>query len=514
MPLSTLLGLWHSPNRGRALLLAIPSLFVAIILMGTLLWAWIGTESGIKRNYERAAQDAVAKAAQANRDGDEDLSKKQLNRAKIYWTKLVEIEPEELDYKFELFQIALAERDLALSRTLLKGLAPRDNPGHARAHIFRADTAIRQALLTKTISPLDFAQSQLDLALGLEPNNVEANIKLADLNFQKGNLEEALEIYKRYREEFPVFIFKIVRILGALDRLPEATPLIEDSLEDYRRMAEQYPENFPLWERFVRCYVLLRQFPEAEQILVDKRETLESAEDKVVLDNLISQVNYFWAMDMLIGMEFLSAAQRETRFESHLGKLAKALRLDSSSLRVRRQLTILGSSNRTIALAARQLYDPRNSPDTADVTELQIAGSYEVLNGDRQLGIQLLEAGLERAPDNHVILNNLAYSIRQSDPERALEFAEKAVQLDPNQVGYRDTRGHIYMIRRQYEKAIGDFREVEKRRPEEIKLLEAIEACFRQVNLERDANIYRAKIERLEARRPQQNDPSQPGNNN
>lgn len=73
-------------------------------------------------------------------------------------------------------------------------------------------------------------------------------------------------------------------------------------------------------------------------------------------------------------------------------------------------------------------------------------GNYWAENNKNQKAIEHYIAALPRSPGNHVLLNNLAYVLMRNGEEgRALAYADKALELSPNNVSYADTKANILL---------------------------------------------------------------------
>ena len=68
--------------------------------------------------------------------------------------------------------------------------------------------------------------------------------------------------------------------------------------------------------------------------------------------------------------------------------------------------------------------------------------------------IQQLEAALVYSPDDFVLLNNLAWHLRESSPARALRYSDKAVQLAPDVPSVIDTRAMVLLANGELDRAI------------------------------------------------------------
>ena len=67
-----------------------------------------------------------------------------------------------------------------------------------------------------------------------------------------------------------------------------------------------------------------------------------------------------------------------------------------------------------------------------------------LLNFDRTEDAVILFTKLHNAsPDNLLVLNNLAWNLRDSDPDKAMEFAERAQELRPDSPAIKSTMAVI-----------------------------------------------------------------------
>jgi len=77
---------------------------------------------------------------------------------------------------------------------------------------------------------------------------------------------------------------------------------------------------------------------------------------------------------------------------------------------------------------------------------LSALGSVRFLAGDTEGALDAYERVLEIQPDSVQALNFIAYTLADEDldPERALPYAERAVEMDPQNGFVRDTLGWVY----------------------------------------------------------------------
>jgi tetratricopeptide (TPR) repeat protein len=89
--------------------------------------------------------------------------------------------------------------------------------------------------------------------------------------------------------------------------------------------------------------------------------------------------------------------------------------------------------------------------------------------GRRKEASQAYEASLRFNNEDGVVLNNLAYLIAENggDLDQALTFAQRAKQKMPNQAGFIDTIGWIYLKKNLPDNALEIFEDLVRRKPDE-----------------------------------------------
>ena len=86
----------------------------------------------------------------------------------------------------------------------------------------------------------------------------------------------------------------------------------------------------------------------------------------------------------------------------------------------------------------------REHPDDVPARQA-LASSYIELNRPRD-AIAQHEQSLKVSENNPIVLNDLAWLLRETDPERALQLAKKASSIAPNSVSIMDTVAAILLI--------------------------------------------------------------------
>ncbi|MDP3440343.1 MAG: tetratricopeptide repeat protein, partial [Azonexus sp.] len=86
-------------------------------------------------------------------------------------------------------------------------------------------------------------------------------------------------------------------------------------------------------------------------------------------------------------------------------------------------------------------------------------GDVAIARKDYALAAQHYRTALEMQPDNPLILNNLAWVSGQLKSPKAIEYAEKATQLSPNQPPFMDTLAMLLADKGETVKAIEILRQ-------------------------------------------------------
>ena len=77
---------------------------------------------------------------------------------------------------------------------------------------------------------------------------------------------------------------------------------------------------------------------------------------------------------------------------------------------------------------------------------------------------------LEKTPNNILILNNYAWSLQHAGDTRALDYAERAYKLAPDNTAVMDTLAEILMTRGQTGRAIQLFRQALSKSPDNTEI--------------------------------------------
>lgn len=90
---------------------------------------------------------------------------------------------------------------------------------------------------------------------------------------------------------------------------------------------------------------------------------------------------------------------------------------------------------------ARQRLEGLLSKDSGNQTARHRLADIDTMRGNNDAAILLIRDEVSREPRNAEAYNNLAYLLIEKEPDEALKFAQKAVEMAPDHAAYSDTLG-------------------------------------------------------------------------
>lgn len=120
-----------------------------------------------------------------------------------------------------------------------------------------------------------------------------------------------------------------------------------------------------------------------------------------------------------------------------------------------------------------------------------IAAVYDKLN-IWQKSDSLYQWALKKEPENSLLLNNYSYSLAQRGIylEKALEMVNRALENDPENGAYLDTKGWIYFKMEDYNLAIEFIKKALDYREESSEVLEHLGDVYEKVDQKDNADYY------------------------
>lgn len=343
----------------------------------------------------------------------------------------------------------------------------------------------------------DTARQRLQEALEHQPDHPRLLLKLAELSFAAGNMEEAESLLQQARLAQPEALepaLVLTRLRIAQRRLKDAAAILEslrerhgqhpewmteqarvqlarrefaDAADTLEKLLADYPDNQTLRERLALAKVGLGKLEDARSIyqgLLDDTGGRHAG--------ALSQLARIHARqgETDEALEFIARLEQE--FPEEVAAtvlrgdvLATAGRLDEAAATYREALegsdsgAILLRLARVIELggdregANRVMQEWINAHPEDRTVKLALAGRQQSA-GDTGAARRHYEELLRQSPDNPVALNNLAWIYLEMNDPSALQFAEAAHELVPENAAILDTVGWVRLKNGKVESAL------------------------------------------------------------
>ncbi len=324
------------------------------------------------------------------------------------------------------------------------------------------------------------ARQQFQKAVELRPDYFLAWVALAQLQVGRGEFDSAQktadEILSRDRNNATAMLIKSAALMG-MRKFPESRALLDN-------MLKANPNSTDVYYQLGLLNLSESKFKDAEAAF-RKAYDLNPTQAR----GLMGVVETYMAQnktDEALAVLQKEAAKAPNRLEFHLAGgnvCARAGKFDQALAEYQKVLDGLDKNAKArggVFLRIGETYR-RKGDDSSAITALQKA--REVIPEDDNvlttLGLtldhagrwseakQLYEATLKMAPNNAVVLNNLAFLMAEhgGDLDDALTKAQRAKQLLPSMGEVSDTLGWIYLKKNLSQQAIDIFKELTTKAP-------------------------------------------------
>lgn len=449
-PVATLLGFLHAwlvTRRVRELALSVPAVLMAAPFAYV---AWAGatqSDGQIATRYKEAVRDA--------------LEVGEAERAQLFERKLAQLGVDTRRTDFRNASAIAADGDMATAYARMKRLAPADQLGYAPAHAW-----IVQRLLTEELT----AEEEPALAESSEGGESQ-RLALAEQHLERldehgstgpgiaqlrafvraatGAYAEAAAELEAYVSQSSDLAAMRMRYLVAAKQLPPARAQAEQLLQLYAREAPtESSDREPDYAAWALAAELTGDDRQLEQALDRWRgEDLSNPR----MTKLLAALRRRQVEKLLV--------TRTANPESLVDRLVQAAELGSSRRWINRQVTRIAAGDQashTGKLAWERLASAEEAPESLR----EIVATTAASRGDIRTAQQLFRRLIAEGSDDSSAWNNYAWTLAQPpepDYEAALEAVNRALQSEPQDYRYRETRGQVLIKLSRWQEAIADL---------------------------------------------------------
>jgi putative PEP-CTERM system TPR-repeat lipoprotein len=328
-------------------------------------------------------------------------------------------DPANVSAYIALAQIALHEGQESQSIALLSNAVK----------VAPSDHAPRLALATYQTSQGKFqdARATLNALLQISPNDPEALLQIGQIQFMEGDAYRAVETFRSlagiYTDSAGTYVLLAKALNTTKDRLA--------AIDAAKRAVELDPYS-PKVRSLLIEYLIIGGRP--DEALANAREyaSVHPGPDADLL--LVSALIRLKRADEANAYLTSRLAAKPDRF--------LAVRLSQLAME-------MGNRKKAVAVLLEWL---RKKPDDFDVRRQY--GSLLMQIGDTASAQKEFESLLKQRPEDPVVLNNLAWILRDDDPARAFTLVSLAVKVVPDSTQIMDTLAWMKFQRRDLQGAL------------------------------------------------------------
>ncbi len=355
------------------------------------------------------------------------------------------------------------------------------NPGNASAAHNLANMEIQEGNLEQ-------ARGYYDQVLAQQPGHLRTLLKLAQLEVAQGNYDASLEWLQTAIEKNPeelsprLHLSRVYLTNGQPDKARalltpsimnryKEQPALLTLLSDIELATGKTGEAIATLEDLVR---LTPNSAEARYLLakayaisgneVKSRAALQKAlaRDPNHVKSRISQMRQLVAAGQVDrAREILDVMV--SKYPEHPEVIAQRAWFAGQAADTQEAVTAYEkayalTSVRELALELSKAHLKNNDPESAtavledwvasnpeDGTVWASLGNIYLILGDENKTVTAYESALQADPENELVLNNLAWTLREKEPKAAMEYAQKAYDINPESAVVMDTMGVILL---------------------------------------------------------------------
>lgn len=429
-------------------------------------------------NRKLAARYQVALAA-AIEIGDD-------RQANLYRQKLMQLGVQTDSGAFQT-AIAIAEKgDIAEAYNMMQKLASADSPGYQWAHLWQAQQLIDGNIRMPPSESLPLALNHLDQVKTRSGDLAQIEYLKGMAYFKMGRVDDAVNSLKNAAREMPVAYALLMQICSSngdtesarsnaneiwahlkrkkIDRKTLSSAELQwqmtaaNLLGDPDKVAQSAGEWFDAYPDAPKA-----RFNYALSLLRIVNAWLDDVDDRwEVKGELIPVQQLKEAADMMLDQEF----------DQVRATLARIWKMRNSSVKVK-----------TFYNRILDVDDSQEEPVQLSGRAIEFFGTSAAAEGDWETADGLLAKATEADPTWGLAWNNRAFVLREAFPDRldeAIGYADKAIELQPNDAEFRETRGMLLLKAERWEAAVPDLEMavnglVEQSKPIHLALAKAYE---------------------------------------
>lgn len=379
----------------------------------------------------------------SNLKGAAYMGKKDFANARSSFEKAISLQPTYFSAVANLAKLDLQDKKPDLAKKRFEALLEKDKKN------IQAMTALANLALSQ--GQQKEATTWLERSSQANPDVLQPSLLLALHYLRSGEKEKALNFTQKLQGSNP----SSPEVLDLLAQVQFANGNKSAALESYQKLATMKSDSAPVQLRIASMHMAMQNqaaaadalkkalelqpdYVDAQQALASLEESRGNHEQALVIarqlqkNNSKSPAGFELEGALLIAQNKPEPAVKAFEQAFAIGKNGTLM------VKLHAALTQAGKGKEADIRLAQWL---KEHPDDA-AARIYLAEIYLAANQNKS-AIEQYQAILNNNPSHVPALNNLAWLYQQEKDPRALEFAEKAHQLAPENPGAQDTLGWI-----------------------------------------------------------------------
>lgn len=410
--------------------------------------------------------------------GQKNLLSDELPTSQLYLQKAISTQG--IDARLALFYLARSyeeQKDFERADSLMSSLAPIDSIGYPAAHRYMALRIDEDSLGRSASIDLDGWKWHLSHA---DNQDLPALQKAwGDYFMLLGDFKEALTHYRKAAEEDPTYLLQVAELEMRHGEISNVRSVLTTAKERLTARAIADPKDARIRLLLATSLYNLGELPETERLLKESLAAGDLSPEQAADFRRFLAAVFIKAYDQhveQIGLDSADAVAEGFKY------LQNALESDPNSQMALARLAEFARGSPERAEAGRQALRKLIAGGQASAMAHFALGTIETAAGNQELALLNMKQGMAINPQLSVLANNLAFLISEqegADLEGALQLANQAIDTDPQQPDYLDTRAGILVRQGKLAAAAVDYQRAlelaEDPKPYQEKLAEIYE---------------------------------------
>ncbi|EHR71952.1 putative PEP-CTERM system TPR-repeat lipoprotein [Burkholderiales bacterium JOSHI_001] len=376
---------------------------------------------GARKSFEKALQIDPLHFSAASSLAALDLAEQKPQDARARFEAILAKEPKHAQALLALAQLASGSGGKKEEVIALLARAVDANPTDERPRLRLIDQHLRSNDLKQAMSSARDATAAL-------PNSVDILDALGTVQMRSGEVNQAIATFTKVSTMLPLSPMPHLRLAAA----HEANKDMASAEQSVQKALEIKPDLLETQRALILLQIKAKKFAEALKVA----KTVQQQRPK-------SQVGYAYEAEV-----FAAQSNWDPAIAAYRKALEQAATPDLA-IKLNMVLQTAGKSAEATTQAQAWMKEHPKDPNFP-----QFLGTVAIGKKDFASAEKHLQTVLQLQPNNAVALNNLAYVAGQLKRPNAVELAEKALRLAPDQPPFLDTLAMLLLDQKEFDKAL------------------------------------------------------------